>query len=117
VLHHVGHVDHFVASDHTQFEVVEEREFHVCFSELLKRRCRSVRSVHPRGGRACPWWGVSPGRSNGSAVHRQRRPPCSGQQRVNRKTLEPAAAATPASAAIRRIRHHPPANVGWCSTG
>src|SRR5262249_8041296 len=49
VLHRVGHVDHFVASDHTQFEVIEEREFHVCSSELLKRRGRSVRPIHPPG--------------------------------------------------------------------
>src|SRR5262245_54181230 len=33
------------------------------------------------------------------------------------KPLEPAAAATPASGASRRIRHHPPANFDSCSTG
>src|SRR5215470_13854846 len=52
VLHHVGHVDYFVASDHTQFEVVEEREFHVCSSELLKRQSAAVRMIGKRGASA-----------------------------------------------------------------
>jgi hypothetical protein len=30
VLHHVGHVDHAVARNHANFEIVEEREFHLC---------------------------------------------------------------------------------------
>jgi len=33
--HHVGHVDHAVARNHGNFEIVEEREFHLCSLELL----------------------------------------------------------------------------------